>query len=186
MKNKIIIIAGYPASGKTTFAKQLSEELNIPYFNLDSIKSAIGEIIKINSWEESKSIGNASFLVLMYILESFMKVNKTLIIENSFIKNHEVTIEQLIKNYEYEVMTYILKCDLKLLHKRFIERENALERDNSNKIFGIWNDFQIFERDMKPFDEFNIGNKIININTNDLKVINNNEYKNIAKEYLFY
>jgi tRNA A37 N6-isopentenylltransferase MiaA len=62
MKNKLIIIADHPASGKTELALKLSNNLHIPFFNLDSIKSAIGKSIEVDSWETSKCIGHSSFL----------------------------------------------------------------------------------------------------------------------------
>ncbi|MDR2836220.1 MAG: AAA family ATPase [Bacteroidales bacterium] len=108
MKNKLIIITGYPASGKSTFAMKLSENLDVPFFNLDSIKTAIGKEIEINNWENSICFGKISFFVLMYILENLMKVNKPLIIENSFIKDHETVIKYLLEKYEYEALTYFL------------------------------------------------------------------------------
>jgi predicted kinase len=183
MKNKLIIITGYPASGKTTFALKLSKILDIPFFNLDSIKTAIGKVIEINSWENSICLGKSSFFVLMYILENLMKVNKSLIIENSFIESHEIAIKCLLEKYEYETLTYFFKCDLKILHKRFIEREYSLERDNGNKVFGLWDDFQIFERDIKPIDGFNMGDKIEYIVTSNFSNINFDKYINIAKDF---
>jgi predicted kinase len=185
MKNKLIIIAGLPASGKTTFALKLSNILNIPFFNLDSIKSAIGKIIEINNRENSIRLGKSSFFVLMYILESLMKVNKPLIIENSFIQDHEEIIKNLLEKYAYETLTFIFKGNLKIIHNRFTEREYSPERDVGNKVFGLWDDFQIFERDMKPFGDFNIGDKIENIVTSDFSNIKFDKYINIAKDFMF-
>jgi len=184
MKNKLIIIAGHPASGKTGLALKLSNNLCIPYFNLDSIKSAIGKSIEVDSWEKSKCIGHSSFFVLMYILENLMKVNKPLIIENSFIKEQEAIIKNLLEKYNYETLTFILKCDLKILHKRFIEREYSVERDKSNRVFGLWDDFKIFEREITFFDNFNTGDEIINIVTSDFTNIDFNKYIIIAKDFI--
>lgn len=41
MNNKIIIVEGYLASGKSTFALKLSESLTIPYFIKDTFKIAL-------------------------------------------------------------------------------------------------------------------------------------------------
>ena len=43
MNNKIIIVEGYLASGKSTFALKLSESLTIPYFIKDTFKIALCE-----------------------------------------------------------------------------------------------------------------------------------------------
>ena len=184
MKNKLIIISGYPASGKTTFAIRLSKILHLPFFNLDSIKNAIGKVIKANNWEDSKNLGNSSFFVLMYILENLMKFNKRLIIENSFIKEHEMPIKSLLEKYEYESLTYKFECNSKILHRRFIEREYSSERDISNKVYGVWDDFKIFERDIKLFNDFYTGGEVVNIVTSNFEKINFDKYINIAKIFI--
>ena len=185
MKNKLIVIAGYPAAGKTTFAMKLSTTLALPFFNLDSIKTAIGKEIEISNWENSVRFGKASFFVLMSVLESITKANKPLIIENSFIREHETAIKYLLEKYEYETLTYVFKCKLEVLHKRFLEREYSHERESGNKIFGLWNDFQVFERAMKPFDDFKLGGKTINIDTSDFTKIDFDEYVRTSKEFMF-
>ena len=48
MNNKIIIVEGYLASGKSTFALKLSESLTIPYFIKDTFKIALCENISVN------------------------------------------------------------------------------------------------------------------------------------------
>jgi deoxyadenosine/deoxycytidine kinase len=120
----------------------------------------------------------------MYILENLMKVNKLLIIESSFIKEQEAVIKYLLEKYNYEALTFILKCDLKVLHKRFIEREYSMERDKSNRVFGLWDDFKIFEREIKFFDNFNTGDKIINIVTSDFTNTDFEKYIIIAKDFI--
>ena len=52
MNKKIIIIAGYLASGKSTFALRLSKEINVPYFVKDTLKSAICTSIPITNRED--------------------------------------------------------------------------------------------------------------------------------------
>jgi predicted kinase len=184
MNKKLIIISGYPAAGKTTFSFELSKKLNIPFFNLDFIKSEIGKIIKIKSWEDSVRVGKSAFLVLMYILENLMKTNNPVIIENSFIKDHEEVLKYLLEKYEYKLLTYKFICNLKVLHKRFIEREYSSERDIGNKIFGFWDHYQKFECEIKAFIDFNVGDNIIEIDTSDFKKINFDNYIEIAKNFM--
>jgi tRNA uridine 5-carbamoylmethylation protein Kti12 len=41
--NKIIIISGCPAAGKSTFSHQLARHLAVPCFNKDAIKETMGD-----------------------------------------------------------------------------------------------------------------------------------------------
>jgi len=43
MRNKIILVGGYCATGKSTFSLKLSEMINIPCFNKDIIKEVLGD-----------------------------------------------------------------------------------------------------------------------------------------------
>ena len=53
MNNKIIIVAGILAGGKTTFSQRLSKELGIPCLNKDLIKIELNKNIEINNREDS-------------------------------------------------------------------------------------------------------------------------------------
>jgi len=52
VKNKIIVIQGYPASGKSTFAHTLSKALSVPYLMKDTLKVAICTTIAVANIEE--------------------------------------------------------------------------------------------------------------------------------------
>ena len=46
LKNQVILISGYPASGKTTLASKLSKKLNITYFSKDKDKGKFKKLLK--------------------------------------------------------------------------------------------------------------------------------------------
>jgi hypothetical protein len=74
--------------------------------------------------------------------------------------------------------------DLKILHQRFLERDNKPERDKANRSEGTLNDYNKFSSVIKPLGEFNVGDKIIKIDTSYFEKINYEKYIEEAKIFL--
>jgi len=84
MENKLIVIQGYLAAGKSTFARQLSTALKVPCFVKDTFKSALCESIELASREESSRFSAVTFDGLLYIAEQMLEAGQPLILEGNF------------------------------------------------------------------------------------------------------
>jgi deoxyadenosine/deoxycytidine kinase len=184
MDNKLIIVAGILAGGKTTFSQTLSMKLRIPCFNKDLIKVELGKNIEINNRDDSKRLSVTTFNVMMHIVENFMKARRALIIEGNFGYTNGEHIKQLLEKYNYKSLTCLFYGDIKILHNRFMDRDNSPERDKANRINGLLDEYSEFELAIKPFVEFNIGGKIIKIDTSDFAKVNFNEYIKEGYEFI--
>ena len=60
MNPHIIIVTGYLAAGKSTFARRLSEALNVPYLIKDTFKIALCESASVISREESSRLSRTA------------------------------------------------------------------------------------------------------------------------------
>lgn len=69
MNKKVIIIEGYLASGKSTFALQLSKQINVPYLVKDTFKIALCEKVSITNRDESSIFSAVTFDAMMYVME---------------------------------------------------------------------------------------------------------------------
>ena len=113
MNRKIIIIAGYIASGKSAFALRLSKEVDIPYFIKDTFKSAICKSLTIANREESRRFSAVTFDAIIYAAERLMETGYPLIVEGNFTMggymktNEGDRIKRLIDKYDYQSLTYI-------------------------------------------------------------------------------
>ena len=56
----IIIVAGMPASGKTTFVNKLSKELGFPVLEKDAIKEELFDVIGFQNYAQKRNSGNRS------------------------------------------------------------------------------------------------------------------------------
>ena len=177
MNNKIIIIEGYLASGKSTFALQLSKSINVPYLIKDTFKIALCKNISV------------TFDAMMYVTERLFETGNPVIIEGNFVpggikKTDEAKIiRQLIGKYDYTPLTFKFTGDTQALHKRFIDREKTIERGQVNKIgFDISHD--TFDRWCHNLDDFNVGGKVIPVDATDFTSVNFDAYIEYVRQFM--
>ena len=128
MKNKIIIIGGYCATGKSTFARTLSRELNIPCFEKDIIKETLGDGFGPESGEVFKKGSFVTFMLMLHIAECFLQAGRACILESNFRVQEFDRIKELLEKYNGECLLFKFKGDLDVIHKRYLERHEAGER----------------------------------------------------------
>ena len=77
MKPYVIIIAGIPASGKTTYARHIAEQRHIPFIGKDAIKEKLYDVLRFDTSkrENSQLYGMASYVVFFHIAECLMKAD---------------------------------------------------------------------------------------------------------------
>jgi len=176
MNRKIIIIAGYLASGKSTFARRLSKELNVPCFVKDTFKSAICVGIEIAGREESRRFSAATFSAIAYVAERFMETGHPLILEGNFVlsasgkANEADVLAQLIEKYDYRSLTYIFQGDMHVLCDRFNAREKLPERGQANLMFAELS-YEDFKKYITPLGDFTVGGKIVKIDTTNFESV---------------
>ena len=186
---KIIIIAGYLASGKSTFALRLSKEINVPYFIKDTFKSAICAKIPITNRDEGRRFSAATFDAIMYVTERFMETGYPLIIEGNFVlggymkANEAEMINALIEKYDYQSLTYIFVGDTSVMCDRFNERERLPERGQANQVFSEMT-HEDFSKLLPPLGDFIVGGEIIKIDTTDFDKVDFENHIETARLFL--
>lgn len=192
----IILIAGMPASGKTTFAKGLSEELQIPMVSKDEIKEILFDTVGFHSREEKVALGVGSMNIMYLFTESLMRTNKLIILENNFENISKPKLQELINKYHYTPITVLFDGDMKTIYNRFIQRDNSPTRHRGHVVNTEYPESisrnsipsQIkFEDFQKTFEErgirhFNISGDIIKIDTTDFDKVSYGDVINQIKE----
>ena len=188
MNKKVIIIEGYLASGKSTFALQLSKYINVAYLIKDTFKIALCKNVSVTNGDESSIFSSVTFDAMMYVMERMFEVGLPVIIEGNFVpagvkKTDEAgTIKQLIDKYDYDSLTFKFSGDTRILHKRFIEREKTPERGQVNKR-GFDVDYETFDIWCHNLDKFDVGGKIVKVDTTDFSEIDFNNYFEFARHF---
>lgn len=189
MNGKVIVVQGYLASGKSTFALALARELGIPYFVKDTFKSALCQSIPIDSREVSSRFSAVTFDAMMYAAERLMEADMPLIIEGNFLpagikKTDEAgAIRLLVEKYDFRSLTFKFAGNINVLYERFAAREGSPERGKANMMFTMPTiaEFETFCRNMDGFD---IGGEVVEIDTTDLEKVDFKEYIKAAQTFI--
>lgn len=184
----IILIAGLPAAGKTSFCQYLSENMKIPVISKDFIKEHLFDTIGFNSREEKVKLGIASQNIMYGIAKKSMELNLPVILENNFENNSIDQVVRLIDQYDYHCITVRFGGDLRTIYQRFIDRNHGPDRHLghvTNVCYPLkdGNDIEpdlTFEQYQKMVTErgmidFSIGNDLICVDTTDFSKIDYNE-----------
>lgn len=118
---KLILMGGDLASGKSTYSNIIGDKFNVLVINKDNLKEILGDTIIVNNREENKKLSVISFDLICYLI----KKNKgSIVIESNFKPYEMKVLEDLIKEYNYDVLSLVFKGDNEVLHKRFLNRLN--------------------------------------------------------------
>lgn len=183
-----ILMAGMPASGKSTMAKAIAEKWKLPVISKDSIKEFMFDNIGFKSREEKVKLGIASMEIMYYVAEQLMKAGQPFILENNFENSSECGIKALLKKYQYSALTVTLTGDYKEIYRRFRERDISPDRHRGHVVNDCFPEkkersleeinaasisYEAYVNSVKQrdFDDFFVGNKQIKVDTTDFSKI---------------
>lgn len=129
-----ILVTGSPAAGKSTMTKVMSEKLKLPVILKDTIKELLFDNVGFQSRAEKVKLGIASMEIMYYVAGQLMKAGQAFILENNFEYSSEQGIKSLLEKYQYSALTIILTGDYKVIHQRFLERENSPDRHRGHVV----------------------------------------------------
>lgn len=190
MNKKLMVIGGYLAGGKSTFARRLSKEIKIPYLIKDTFKMEMCANIEIFNEKEKSRFSVVTFDAMMYVTERLMETGFPIIIEANFVPsgikkvNEAGVIKALIEKYSYQVLTYKFVGDTKILYKRFNERDKLPERGFVNQVGSgeiPYDQFNIFCHNL---DNFDVGGKAVTIDTTDFNIVDFDSHIETARIFV--
>lgn len=120
--NKLILISGDLASGKSTLAKSLSKYLLIPCFTKDEIKEKYVDMYGFKTREENRALSVKAVQYMIEAFKRFAKEGKDIILEANFREDELNQIYDLSVVYNVEVIFYLLRGEIPVLFERFLAR----------------------------------------------------------------
>ncbi|MCL2189868.1 MAG: ATP-binding protein [Defluviitaleaceae bacterium] len=125
MNPKLILIAGHSATGKSTFAHQLSHALGILNFSKDTLKEAMGNGFGVESRVmHDKDNTAATINIMVHIAECFLRLKQPCILEANFRPPQDAQIQALLEKYDAHCLTFLFGGDMDVLWQRYKQREN--------------------------------------------------------------
>lgn len=120
----LIIIAGMPATGKTTVVNSLQSIFSYPVFEKDLIKERLFDTVGFECYAEKRVLDHAASSVLLYVIESELKAGRSIFVVNNFDTEGNEKLNRLIEQYKPNCVTVWLSGDEKVLYQRYVERDN--------------------------------------------------------------
>ena len=122
MKNRLIIITGDLASGKSTLADALGTYLRVPVFKKDVIKEQYCDLYGFITREDNRKLSVMAVDFMINAFLSFASQQQNIILEANFRENELKQLQMLTQQFNYDVFLIVLRGDLQVLYKRFLDR----------------------------------------------------------------
>ena len=141
---KLLLIMGDLATGKSTFAGQLSRRYGTNVFYKDTIKEVLGDTIGFRDREENLKLSRATGELMVFLFGEFAKLGKDLILESNFRPAELEALHRVARDGGYEVLTLVLRGDPEVLHRRYLDRIRGGNRHpvHLSTTFEIYEDFR--------------------------------------------
>ena len=124
----LILIAGLPASGKSSFAKYASRELALPVMAKDEIKEYLFDAIGFRSYEEKVRLDIAAANIMMYSAAKVLDAGQSVILDNNFENRNMENLGKLIGTHPCNVITVRFDCEVSEAYRRYLERDKNPDR----------------------------------------------------------
>lgn len=120
MKKYLILIAGSPATGKSYLIHEIKKVIpDIFMIAPDEVKEMLADSVGFNSLAEKSELEKRVWKFYYDVLELYMSVGKRIILsEYPFSYKQKSNLENLSKQYDYEVITIRLIADFDILWER--------------------------------------------------------------------
>ena len=119
---RLIIITGDLAAGKSTLAAALSESLGIPFIIKDTLKEIVCDNVGYQTRQENRLLSITATQDMIYFFKQCALVGNDLIMEANFRTSELAEIEGIAEEYNYRVVLLVLTGDIPLLYQRFLDR----------------------------------------------------------------
>lgn len=163
---KLLLITGDLATGKSTFANILSMRYSENVFYKDTIKEILGDTVGFSNRKENLRLSKAAVELMLLICSEFSNHDKNLILEANF---HQIELEKLrkiVSEKDYQVLTLVLRGDLHILHKRYLNRIYCENRHSVHLSMPL-DDFDAFRDYIETARKEDIVGDYIKINADD-------------------
>ena len=125
---ELIIVAGMPATGKSTVAASLAEIFQYPVLEKDNIKEVLFDTVGFENYPQKRKLDIAANGVLLHVLELMLKADSSVIVVNNFDTESARQLCELMETYRPNSVTVFLNGDAQVLYQRYVERDNLHKR----------------------------------------------------------
>ncbi|WP_077304885.1 AAA family ATPase [Terribacillus halophilus] len=187
----LILLAGFPGTGKTYLSKIIDENLG-PYSKIspDDLKEHYFDIYGFQNLKEKQKLVERAWNKYYEALDYQMHAEKKIITDYPFSKKQQPFLQRLTEKYQYKVVTIRLIADLDILYERQRKRDLDTSRhlshvvssyrigdrlENRNEADGLLTYNEFIERcTTRGYDLFQMG-KLVEVDVTDFSRVNYSE-----------
>ena len=194
----LILIAGLPATGKTSFAGYLSEKMKIPMCSKDLLKERLFDTVGFKNRNEKVALGIGAMEIMYHVAETHLAIGQPIILENNFENASKPGLVKLIEKYQCKTITVRFHTDINVLINRFVIRDKSPERHRGHVINTQYPEVKAPQSTLPESEpispdqyyktmtqrgmmEFSIGGKEIIVDTTDFRTVS---YEKIYDEIM--
>ncbi len=119
MSGRLVIVAGAPATGKTTLAQALGASLGLPVITKDDIKEALAVPFATGDRDWSRQLGVAAYSVLFVVAERILAEGHGLVLESNFRRGIS---DKPLQSLAARAATVVIVCRTPKARDRYAER----------------------------------------------------------------
>ena len=131
----LIIVAGMPATGKTTLSKKLAKNLRVPMLEKDEIKEEMYKIQGYRNLEDRAVADIVANAILLRCARNILESGSSLLIVNNFDPSMAGQVQELIDSTGCNCVTVFLDGDPDILHARYVQRDANHQRHPVNELW---------------------------------------------------
>jgi predicted kinase len=126
----LVVITGPPASGKSSAARAIAAELEIPFISKDELKERMYEVFgPSDDGEHEARVERAALGILFSVVESNLRAGVSVVAESNFHADEDVeAIAQLAGSARAHIVQVYFGGDPEELEERFAERAESGDR----------------------------------------------------------
>lgn len=128
MSARLIIVAGMPATGKSTLARKLAAAFDMPILEKDEIKEALFDTVGYADLAAKRALDRGAAAVLLYTARVALQSGSSLIMVNNFDANMRDDVQGMIDACDCRAVTVFLGGDPDVLYERYVARDGRRER----------------------------------------------------------
>lgn len=125
---RLIIIAGMPASGKSTVARELSARIGYPVIEKDELKETLFDTLGFSCYSEKRHLDVVATELLLRVSDQLFRSDTSHIIVNNFRSDKVEPLRKLIDKYSPAVAPVFFGGDSDVFYRRYVDRDNRGER----------------------------------------------------------
>lgn len=125
---KLLLITGDIAAGKSTFSQILARRYRVAVFQKDTIKEILGDHIGFRNREENKMLSDTTIELMCHVFSRIASTGNSVILEANFHENELKKLHSIAEENCYEVSTLVLRGDPEVLYHRYMHRMNEENR----------------------------------------------------------